>query len=504
MVKDLTLSVNHKKVFPARWFGLAFMLCWIWLVLFGCEGFSAKDGILFFACGVSISLFIMCFLKRPFANAILKTMTILSCFCLTISTFVICSISMWGFFEYNVLVFSSFMFISGASVALMLKSWVDLYKVLKTDTMTITVFFSVFLSAVLYYAMWLVRPDFWGIFWIALPLVSLGALRASAPRDFYSEKENMSGDSHRMEKASRLKANRLAIRLVFLFMTFVLCGFIYGVLLFEDPMNLQFAPTGVGLASGAAIIMLWLIFSRKTGSMIIQGSTLIFAVGFMITYVVRGELSAPFLSLLVGSMLALSFFMAIVLCVDVSVTFKEHRINLYGKTFFVSAFGMVLGSCCSYAAEMQSFAPLAIIVIGFVSLVALAMVAIMSTGNSSWIAYELSDDEYDESIPVIIEDIKRGFLEIFSDDMRDEAADLSSINTDIQNMDGRIALIVSDYDLSPRQAEVLVYLARGYKADFIANKLFLSPNTVRTHIANIYNKLSIHTQQDLLDFFYGE
>ncbi|GBD10419.1 Response regulator protein VraR [bacterium HR23] len=44
-------------------------------------------------------------------------------------------------------------------------------------------------------------------------------------------------------------------------------------------------------------------------------------------------------------------------------------------------------------------------------------------------------------------------------------------------------------DLSPREQEVLSYMARGYRNDSIAQALYLDPKTVERHINSIYNKL---------------
>ncbi len=62
-----------------------------------------------------------------------------------------------------------------------------------------------------------------------------------------------------------------------------------------------------------------------------------------------------------------------------------------------------------------------------------------------------------------------------------------------------ISSISDEYDLSHREAGVFHYLAMGRNASFIASKLYLSRNTVRTHMHNIYMKLDVHSQQDLID-----
>jgi len=60
--------------------------------------------------------------------------------------------------------------------------------------------------------------------------------------------------------------------------------------------------------------------------------------------------------------------------------------------------------------------------------------------------------------------------------------------------------IIEPYNLSAREKDVFMYLARGYNAQSIAQKLTLSPNTVKTHIRNIYAKFDIHSQQDLVAY----
>lgn len=52
---------------------------------------------------------------------------------------------------------------------------------------------------------------------------------------------------------------------------------------------------------------------------------------------------------------------------------------------------------------------------------------------------------------------------------------------------------------SLRQQEVLVHLARGRNAQYIAEHLNITLATAKSHIYNIYIKLGVHTRQELLD-----
>jgi DNA-binding CsgD family transcriptional regulator len=53
-----------------------------------------------------------------------------------------------------------------------------------------------------------------------------------------------------------------------------------------------------------------------------------------------------------------------------------------------------------------------------------------------------------------------------------------------------------DYELTAREKEVLKHLADGYNYQEIADKIFISVDTVRHHIRNIYKKLHVHSQSE--------
>lgn len=59
--------------------------------------------------------------------------------------------------------------------------------------------------------------------------------------------------------------------------------------------------------------------------------------------------------------------------------------------------------------------------------------------------------------------------------------------------------IARQYRLSPRETEIFMLVAKGRNADYIQSKLVISTHTAKTHIANIYHKLAVHSAQELLD-----
>jgi DNA-binding NarL/FixJ family response regulator len=55
-------------------------------------------------------------------------------------------------------------------------------------------------------------------------------------------------------------------------------------------------------------------------------------------------------------------------------------------------------------------------------------------------------------------------------------------------------------DLTDREREILQLLAEGMRNDGIAEKLFISPQTVQTHVRNILGKLRVHSKLEAVAF----
>ncbi|MBT3207387.1 MAG: response regulator transcription factor [Bacteroidetes bacterium] len=60
------------------------------------------------------------------------------------------------------------------------------------------------------------------------------------------------------------------------------------------------------------------------------------------------------------------------------------------------------------------------------------------------------------------------------------------------------------YNLSKRETEILNWLSKGYRYKEIAAKLYISTETVRTHIRNIYSKLQVQSRTEALNKFYNK
>ena len=81
---------------------------------------------------------------------------------------------------------------------------------------------------------------------------------------------------------------------------------------------------------------------------------------------------------------------------------------------------------------------------------------------------------------------------------RREDAEAYAVTTARANLEERCAHVARRFDLTPREREVLVLLAQNYRAPYIAEKLVVSQSTVKTHMRNLYGKLGVHSQAELL------
>ena len=66
------------------------------------------------------------------------------------------------------------------------------------------------------------------------------------------------------------------------------------------------------------------------------------------------------------------------------------------------------------------------------------------------------------------------------------------------------ARLAEQYKFSARESEVFLLLSRGRDRQYIHNLLFIAPSTVRTHAYNIYQKMGVHNQQELIDVVENE
>lgn len=67
-----------------------------------------------------------------------------------------------------------------------------------------------------------------------------------------------------------------------------------------------------------------------------------------------------------------------------------------------------------------------------------------------------------------------------------------------------ITHLMQRYELTGREQEIVVLLLKGMTYKMIAAKLYLSENTIKSHIKNIYSKLNVKSKSELVNLFLNK
>jgi DNA-binding CsgD family transcriptional regulator len=67
--------------------------------------------------------------------------------------------------------------------------------------------------------------------------------------------------------------------------------------------------------------------------------------------------------------------------------------------------------------------------------------------------------------------------------------------------DRTVKSIAEEFSLSERQANILLLLTHGRSRRFISKELFISEETVKTHMQQLYRKAQVHNRQELIDLY---
>lgn len=84
----------------------------------------------------------------------------------------------------------------------------------------------------------------------------------------------------------------------------------------------------------------------------------------------------------------------------------------------------------------------------------------------------------------------------------EQSENMSAKSLSHSSHNGEVLHYVTErYNLSPRQKEIYALLAKGRNIPYIAQLLYVSESTVKTHTHHIYQKLGVNSQQELISQF---
>ncbi|MES2478696.1 MAG: response regulator transcription factor [Bacteroidota bacterium] len=97
-------------------------------------------------------------------------------------------------------------------------------------------------------------------------------------------------------------------------------------------------------------------------------------------------------------------------------------------------------------------------------------------------------------------------IEAIRDIFNGGAAISSEIAIKLLNLLPELKSLPTDASLgiSKREKEILEYLAKGNTYDEIASKLFISINTLKSHVYRIYTKLNVDNRTEAINKYFGK
>ena len=251
----------------------------------------------------------------------------------------------------------------------------------------------------------------------------------------------------------------------------------------DDPFDLL---GGIGSFSlvvvGAVfLVLVFFIKDRMNISLVYRLSLPVMIGGLIALALVFGE-RAPLAVLLIATGYELFDILAWVLFGEIA---RRMGPGAAPYVFGVGVAYMFLGMAAGYVA---SAVMIPLVHEGVLQLSAVALVAVLCLVI---IAFLVLPESVVSSIPLIKGAGRRA----------EKPADEQEERPDPQlTLEQKCAGVAEACGLTPREREVLQFLARGRTLSIVARDLHIAKNTARTHIEKIYQKTDIHKQQDLIDF----
>lgn len=497
----------NSTILSTRLQGASLLLAWLWCGVFGSGVFQLTHSqIIYLLVGAVVAIMVGSIFKERYTEEIQSTLMPFFCCLLSLGTLLVYLHNGSNPLASSEIAISLTMGIMGFCCWSAVFGWLTIYARFKMDVVTLSVLLNTFTSACIYYLLRCIKDEFLIVALVILPLVSavfhyMVKLNHVAPNEINDKTRSLSNISFPFRKAF---PNAFLLAAVFFS-----SGFFYRIAQNSASTEGIAAPLGIIIVAITSLIFLWFLFSRKVGMLIIQYTSLVLLLCLEGLVMFQIEGSAFALSMLFGALLTLISFLAVAFSVDIANTFGMRLEKVCGFFMGLSMLSLLLGEILSgmVSAYITGSALSSIAAVVFV-LIPLAFL-ILLLGQKAWIAYEYLPNKTEHSTDkVVIEEIEQYLSRTMNmlsvggkETLEEETLDFSHAGDGAQWND-RIAELCKANGFSPRQSEIFSYLARGRNADYIANQLVISTSTVRTHIANIYRKLNVHTQQQLLDLIF--
>lgn len=278
-------------------------------------------------------------------------------------------------------------------------------------------------------------------------------------------------------------------------------GFLQGSIMPDGEFILAaFTPNtviGAGLGGAIAMLVHHQVAGKRAPEMIRRISLFVFIVGILLMIFPTGitqELAgiAVMMGFILTDINCLIYVVRLTRTYDVDVTFSV-GINRAAE-YAAFALFIVLGNVFAHAVEKDFYSMYSVIVGGICITTLLGYtLASMGQGPLDWIDRLYPTLHSTRHPNNAIETAEQPKEETLSEKPEERAVPF------VGRFKTACLTICDEAGLSPRESEVFMLMAKGRNAEYIQGALTISNYTAKTHIANIYRKVGVHSLQELID-----
>ena len=254
-------------------------------------------------------------------------------------------------------------------------------------------------------------------------------------------------------------------------------GAVKGVPVQSDPVPfvaLTVVHHGVEIVLAAAMLWWVLVRGRLINFSGLWRAVLLFTAAALFFLPVAGPAAVPWLLLGAGIAQTLVVMLLWAMLADVA-----HHSTASPLVIFASGWLATYEASAAFAAR---------------SLAAFASATFLGQLESPAIAVTVLAYVVTVTVVLALNDSAFAQRRIFAD--LDVAAPVPAV---FESLDAGCERLGAECGLTVREVEVLQMLVKGRSKSYIAETLFISENTVRSHSKHIYQKLGVHSKQEVLD-----
>lgn len=246
------------------------------------------------------------------------------------------------------------------------------------------------------------------------------------------------------------------------------------------------------LVASAALLALWkIIYERGILSKLQLIVFPLIATSFLLLPFLSKASQSIFVSF-AFTVFSITSSLMVVSCARAARVYAIHPVMIYGAFAGIVYLFLAAGIVTSFAfGGIKQDGSLWLFAIALVAIYVLSMALMLGKKPSQ---LQKKNPAVERQHPTEERDMEVDGAKSTSPAHKEQAFDSES-----RTLEQRCSEAAAHFGLTKRETEVMELLVHGRDVPFIAEELTLSKNTIRTHVKNIFTKMSVHSKQELID-----